>query len=303
MKCKKTCKSKKSKLKALIAIKIILLVLLFLRNKGKEKRLKENFPPIGNFIESHGCNIHYFSQGEGENIVLLHGKEGSLFDFYLSDFWKKLTKKYKVTAIDLAGYGNSSRENYKNYGFKNQSILIEDILEKLEVKNPILLGYEESCGIILNMVINKPNNYASAILINDGLPEKISFYEKFLDLPILGDILLWTSLPIIKELKLSCIKENLSSEYKEKIALDTSIKHIKTAYENKKYMNLNELEFNLAEKVKTPIKVISSISSRKTPNIMNFTKKYFENIENKYLGNYNSLDALLNSDVFFELFI
>lgn len=309
-KCKSKCHCKKhgTKKEANKVSKILFLFLsisavlfaMFLRNKDKEKRANENFPPIGEILDIQGCKIHYFNQGAGENIVLLHGKSGSLFDFYLSDFWKKLTAKYNVVAIDLPGYGNSKRANWKDYGFENQAIIVSEVLEKLNIEKPILIGYEESCGIILSMLLKNQDNYKSAILLNDGMPEEISFLEKFFGNKILKNILLWTVLPFMKESQFEEIKPELSAEYQEKIDFDTRVSQILTSYENKKYMRASEFESLYNEKVKTPVKFISASSNRLTPNLIPIVRDYFDNYSVKYIGNFESFLNLIESKEFFD---
>lgn len=278
-------------------ISSIFLLLLF-RNKAKEKRAIETFPAIGEFVEIEGCYLHYFSQGQGEDILLLHGEGGNLYDYYLSPLWKKLTSTYRVTAIDLAGYGYSKRVKGKKYGFNQQAHIIEAFIKKVGVEKPILLGYKESCGIIISMLSKNDDNYKSAILINDSLPEKIGYLEGFLSKKYLGKLLVKTLLPITKEIELNCKKTELSREHFEKIPFDLKSTQLITQYENKNYMNGSEL--NETKPIKTPVKVISTTSSKKAPSILPLVKQYFENYEYTYIGNYETISALFSSKNFFD---
>lgn len=278
-------------------ISSIFLLLLF-RNKAKEKRAVENFPAIGEFVEIEGCYLHYFSQGQGENILLLHGEGGNLYDYYLSPLWKKLTANYRVTAIDLAGYGYSKRVANKKYGFNQQAHIIESFIQKVGIEQPILLGYKESCGIIISMLSRNDEKYKEAILINDSLPEKIGYLEGFLSKKYLGKLLVKTLLPISKELELNCKKTELSMEHFEKIPFDLKSSQLITQYENKNYMN--ESAFNNTKQIKTPIKVISTTSSKKAPSILPLVKKHFEDYEYSYIGNYETISELFSSKIFFD---
>ena len=68
----------------------------------------------GKVIELDGLPTHYVEKGSGEPVILIHG---FFFDSYM---WNKnidiLAKRFKVYAIDLWGFGYSTREPL-DYGY------------------------------------------------------------------------------------------------------------------------------------------------------------------------------------------
>lgn len=276
-------------------ISSIFLLLLF-RNKAKEKRAVENFPAIGNFVEIDGCYIHYFSKGEGKDLILLHSEGGNLYDYYLSPLWKKLTSKYRVTAIDLAGYGHSKRVEGKTYNYSEQANIIESLIEKIGIEKPTLIGYKESCGIVISMLLHNEEKYEKAILIDDALPEKISFLESFLSTKYIGKLFVKTLLPISKEMKLNCKKSKLSREHFEKIPFDLKSSQLLTQYENKKFLTQADFELKESKSIKTPVKFISTTSSKNTPSLLPWVKKYFVAYDYVYIPDQNNLSDILSSE-------
>lgn len=57
------------------------------------------------FLEIHGASVEYEQAGDGPNLLLLHSllTEMSVFD----RVWPALTRRYRVTRINLPGYGLS----------------------------------------------------------------------------------------------------------------------------------------------------------------------------------------------------
>lgn len=62
----------------------------------------------GKFIELGGHSTHYVERGAGEPVILIHGF------FYDSYTWSNnldaLADRFKVYALDLWGFGYSTRE-------------------------------------------------------------------------------------------------------------------------------------------------------------------------------------------------
>ena len=62
----------------------------------------------GKFIDLDGYQTHYIERGDGEPVILIHGF------FYDSHMWDEnidaLAEHYRVYALDLWGFGYSTRE-------------------------------------------------------------------------------------------------------------------------------------------------------------------------------------------------
>ena len=68
-----------------------------------------------------GLNINYIDKGEGDLVVLLHGWGANISLF--SSMAELLSKKYRVVAMDLPGFGGSDDAASIRFGEQWQAIL------------------------------------------------------------------------------------------------------------------------------------------------------------------------------------
>ncbi|GAB2231819.1 hypothetical protein Droror1_Dr00010834 [Drosera rotundifolia] len=96
------------------------------------------FKPDGyNFWKWKGHNIHYLVQGEGPAIVLIHGFGASVFHWRYNI--PELSKRYKVYALDLLGFGWSEKAilDYDAMVWRDQVV---DFLKEVVKEPTILVG-------------------------------------------------------------------------------------------------------------------------------------------------------------------
>ena len=60
------------------------------------------------FVQTSDLRMHYLQQGTGDPVVLIHGWNGSTFSFRHQI--PELAQHFRVIALDLRGYGYSSRD-------------------------------------------------------------------------------------------------------------------------------------------------------------------------------------------------
>ena len=68
------------------------------------------------FTKVDGINIHYLSAGEGAVILLIHGWPTSAYLW--RNIMPELSKKYRVIAIDLPGFGQSDKRLEDSFSFR-----------------------------------------------------------------------------------------------------------------------------------------------------------------------------------------
>lgn len=85
-------------------------------------------------------NINYTQYGnkDGKNIVLLHGWGQNIE--MMDPIGKRLDKDFYITNIDLPGHGKSE-EPTKEYNIYDYYEVVKELLNKLDIKNPILIGH------------------------------------------------------------------------------------------------------------------------------------------------------------------
>ncbi len=115
-------------------------------------------------ISADGVEIRFDVQGEGEPaLVFVHGWSGNRTNWdvqmdYFSD-------KYKVIAIDLAGFGESSniRNNWTMDAFAKDVVAV---INQLNIDNVILVGYSMGTPVVLKTAIQIPRKVVGIIPID-----------------------------------------------------------------------------------------------------------------------------------------
>lgn len=110
-------------------------------------------PPEGSVITlSQGWKIHYLDKGPKESPVVLfvHGLGGS------SEYWKQTLacpemEKYRCLAIDMLGFGRSSKPKDFDYSMEKHAETIREFLALKKVNKVIYIGHSMggSVGITL----------------------------------------------------------------------------------------------------------------------------------------------------------
>ncbi len=128
-------------------------------------------------INIDGLNIEYITEGEGQDILLLHGW-GSSFDVY-KGIINALKSKCRLTALNFPGCGNSNTmtkpwclEDYCNFVIK--------FIQQTGLNNPILIGHSHGGRVILKLAAEKMLNPPKIVLLDAaGLIPKKSLKQKF----------------------------------------------------------------------------------------------------------------------------
>jgi pimeloyl-ACP methyl ester carboxylesterase len=105
-------------------------------------------PPIGDFVEVNGARVHYFQEGTGPDLVLLHGAGGNLREFTLQHV-DLLKDRYRVTCFDRPGLGYTDRHpdiddsvfSSEGESPQQQAQMLRDAASQLGIKNPIVGGH------------------------------------------------------------------------------------------------------------------------------------------------------------------
>jgi len=113
-------------------------------------------------------NIKFFIQRTATDfnkkpIIFLHGFTGSSLDWNF--LINKLPNKFEPITIDLLGHGQtSSAKDLTKYSFHSQVNLLNKIIEKLNIIEPILVGYSMGGRLALSYLVQYPNSVQSVIL-------------------------------------------------------------------------------------------------------------------------------------------
>lgn len=102
-----------------------------------------------------GYKIHYLDQGNGKNIVFIHGFLGStwLFEAQVEHF----SKKDRAIAIDHLGHGKSDKPESEAYQLSDLAQYLEETLQKLINDEKIILVGHSMGGMIALIYATNPD--------------------------------------------------------------------------------------------------------------------------------------------------
>jgi pimeloyl-ACP methyl ester carboxylesterase len=169
---------------AALALVVVVLNWTYGRLPGEPK-------PQGSFVTVDGLRIHYFERaGAGTPVVLLHGLPGTAED------WNQVTpllSGHRTIAIDRPGFGYSSGGYVK---FGRQVEIVDDVLHRLHVARPILVGHSYGGTMALAFAERYPSELRALVLVDAAAGgTRVGSFEqaqahavKFLQLPVIHQI-------------------------------------------------------------------------------------------------------------------
>jgi len=127
------------------------------------------------FIIVDSVNFHYRIWNDGlekprGKVVLIHGFMGSTFS-WRENFDSLVKSDYEVIAIDLPGFGYSSRDLKVNQSQSNRARLLWDLLAELDKKDTVkwnLVGHSMGGGTAEAMALVQPERTHSLTIV-DGM--------------------------------------------------------------------------------------------------------------------------------------
>jgi len=89
-------------------------------------------------LKLKSATIHYVQYGKGKDIILLHGWGQNIE--MMKPLGDALAKDYRITILDFPGFGES-REPVDAWTVEDYANLIEEMVEALKIKKPIIMGH------------------------------------------------------------------------------------------------------------------------------------------------------------------
>lgn len=124
------------------------------------------------FFDSDGVKLRYFTAGDGDPVLLLHGFSGSANGLYVAPGTVDalVDAGYKVIALDQRGHGGSDKPHAAEaYGFA----MVEDVrmlLDALEIGQVHLVGYSMGGKVANTFRAQHPERLLSITLGGYGWP-------------------------------------------------------------------------------------------------------------------------------------
>ncbi len=127
----------------------------------------QNLIPFADFntqtLTTGDLSIRYHQSGRGPHILLLHGIGANLF------CWRwlvpALNQRFTITAIDLPGFGRSSKPTSAGYGLDEQTERLVKILDALKISQTYMVGSSMGGNIALWFALKNPERVKGLALI------------------------------------------------------------------------------------------------------------------------------------------
>lgn len=118
-----------------------------------------------------GHQIRYWTAGQGEPLLLLHGFATASWDWHY--LWQPLAKRYRLICCDMLGFGDSAKPIRHRYSLAGQADLQQALLEHLGVHRPVhLLGHDYGANVAQELIARHQEGrarIASCLFISAGL--------------------------------------------------------------------------------------------------------------------------------------
>jgi pimeloyl-ACP methyl ester carboxylesterase len=164
----------------LIALLLISVSLWLLARKSQQQKIAPpdkrkafaEFVPSSQFVSVNGRQVHYVQAGNGPDLVLLHGIGASIFIWRF--IFPLLSASYRLTAIDLPGFGKSERTELNDYSLDFQAQTIMNALSELNINQPVLIGSSMGGAIALWMSKLAPDRFSDIIALAPATDHKLA---------------------------------------------------------------------------------------------------------------------------------
>ena len=169
-------------------------------NQLRAQQAEAENPPLGDFLEVDGVELHYLESGEGQPIVLLHGNGAMAQDWIASGLLDQLALKHRVIAFDRPGFGHSERPRSTIWTAEAQAALIARALDQLGVEKPLVVGHSWGTLVTLALALDHPERVGGIVLLGGYFYPSVRGDVLFASppaVPGIGDVMRYTISPLI----------------------------------------------------------------------------------------------------------
>lgn len=126
-------------------------------------------------IKINGLSINYICEGEGKNILLLHGWGCSVET--VMPIFNHLKDRFKVYAVDMPGFGKS-QEPESVWGTEEFAKVVKGFIDKMNIEKVTLIGHSHGGRVSIFLGNEYPNLIDKIILIDSAglIPKRHAKY-------------------------------------------------------------------------------------------------------------------------------
>jgi pimeloyl-ACP methyl ester carboxylesterase len=139
------------------------------RARAREAAAERAYPPTGRMIDAGGLSLHVHVEGQGPDLVLIHGANGNTRDFTFR-LTPRLRDRYRVVAMDRPGLGWSQDAGPAGIDPREQARLLRVAAGRLEVRRPIVLGQSYGGAVAMAWALADPDTAALVVVSGATMP-------------------------------------------------------------------------------------------------------------------------------------
>jgi pimeloyl-ACP methyl ester carboxylesterase len=169
-------------------------------NQLRARQAEADNPPLGDFLEVDGVELHYLESGEGDPIVLLHGNGAMAQDWVASGLLDQLALKHRVIAFDRPGFGHSERPRSTIWTAEAQAKLIARALDQLGIEKPLVVGHSWGTLVTLALALDHRERVGGIVLLGGYYYPSVRGDVLFASppaVPGIGDVMRYTVSPLL----------------------------------------------------------------------------------------------------------
>ncbi len=150
---------------ALLPLGLVLLVLLAGATYAPELEIPAGM--VGKYVEVSGLKLRVHTEGEGRDLLFIHGSSGLIEDF--APQAKELAKSFRVTRYDRPGQGFSSAGERISLAYQAQ--IASALMDKLALQRAIVIGHSYGGATAMTLALQRPARVAAYVAIDSPLYE------------------------------------------------------------------------------------------------------------------------------------
>lgn len=125
----------------------------------------ENLYPFeSRWFDSSAGRVHYIDEGSGTPILFCHGSP--TWSFLYRHIVKDLRDRYRCIAVDLPGFGLSERRRGFGYTIAEQTVVLGELIDHLQLDGFVLMGQDWGGPIGLGAATSRADRVRGVVLGN-----------------------------------------------------------------------------------------------------------------------------------------
>lgn len=136
--------------------------------------------------QKRDIKLHFITKGAGEPLIMIHGFSSSLHTF--SHLFEPLSKRYKVYALDMKGFGKSPKPRDDKYSVYDQMQLVKNFMKEQNITNPIMIGHSLGAGVILSLAISGEKIKKMVLIDAAAYRQNLPKLLRWLQFPVVGKL-------------------------------------------------------------------------------------------------------------------